>query len=677
MNNTRPQLFCQCPEKCGVEGVWRSQATYYRHNPKESPLTLKTTTSTSVTTTSMSATTTSTSATTTSASLQNPRALLAPEGIDDENSDNESDSHMDIDPPGYTDSLIDSGADSQTSAANLDSTNAPMILSEPPNEPRDLAHAHQPQQPTFLNFNSGALDEDDNMPPRPPSPTDHPLAGASHYYPAHLKPDQYFVAGCDHDDVSLGELLDSFDPEEAVKRYQANVQLVCSSENKRQYEKNRLDTGISKPTIFSGLSPEHMLGVPDCFGLDVMHAPSLNITDLLPALWCGTFDHDKITDSKDTWDWVVLTGDIWKRHGKAVADLTPYIPGSFDRPPRNPAEKINSGYKAWEWLLYFYGAGPALLYGILPTKYYINYCKVVRSIRILLQEEISPEELLESHQCYSEFSDEFEELYVQRRADRIHFVRPVIHTISHMPGETVRKGPGNIYSQWALERTIGNLGEEIKQHSNPYANLLQRAIRRCQVNALKAVIPDLEPETDKLPRLCGFGGWLHKFGDEIAEEWQPSVVKWARARLPNGQVVRSWWKEEFKTQLRSAQHVKSIQIQIQTPNSDPEFAEVLFFMILHVDDEERHLAVVSFFGPPDPHLLGILSKTYWSVKRLREADVRAIDVTSIASCVMMAPDMQYEHYRRDGSEIDRWFMMEKPGLKLASWTAASDSMEED
>ncbi|KAJ6589494.1 hypothetical protein B0H19DRAFT_979711, partial [Mycena capillaripes] len=375
-----------------------------------------------------------------------------------------------------------------------------------------------------------------------------------------------------------------------------------------------------------------------------MHAPSLNITDLLPALWRGTFDHDKTTDSKDTWDWVVLTGDIWKRHGKAVADLTPYIPGSFDRPPRNPAEKINSGYKAWEWLLYFYGAGPALLYGILPTKYYINCCKAVRSIRILLQEEISPEELLESHQRYSEFSDEFSELYVQRRADRIHFVRPVIHTISHMPGETVRKGPGNIYSQWALERTIGNLGEEIKQHSNPYANLSQRAIRRCQVNALKAVIPDLEPETDKLPRGSvdlGDGYVLlraqdscsrrvrtceeeaimdylrDEFGDEIAEEWRPSVVRWARARLPNGQVVRSWWKEEFKTQLRSARHVK-----IQTPNSDPEFAEVLFFMILHVDDEERHLAVVSFFGPPDPHLLGISSKTYWSVKHLREADVR-------------------------------------------------------
>jgi hypothetical protein len=56
-----------------------------------------------------------------------------------------------------------------------------------------------------------------------------------------------------------------------------------------------------------------------------------------------------------------------------VADLTPYILGSFDCPPHNIAEKLKSGYKAWEFQLYFYGAGPALLYGILPLKYSINY----------------------------------------------------------------------------------------------------------------------------------------------------------------------------------------------------------------------------------------------------------------------------------------------------------------
>jgi hypothetical protein len=46
---------------------------------------------------------------------------------------------------------------------------------------------------------------------------------------------------------------------------------------------------------------------------------------------------------------------------------------------------------------------------------------------------------------------------------------------------------------------IGNLGEEIRQPSNPYANLSQRGLLRCQVNPLKAMIPDLQQSLPALP----------------------------------------------------------------------------------------------------------------------------------------------------------------------------------
>jgi hypothetical protein len=57
-------------------------------------------------------------------------------------------------------------------------------------------------------------------------------------------------------------------------------------------------------------------------------------------------------------------------------------------------------------------------------------------------------------------------------------------------------------SQWTIEHTIGHFGEEIKQHSSPYANTSQRGIRRCQVNTLKAMIPDLrvDEESNSSPR---------------------------------------------------------------------------------------------------------------------------------------------------------------------------------
>ncbi|KAJ7289478.1 hypothetical protein C8J57DRAFT_1493916 [Mycena rebaudengoi] len=408
--------------------------------------------------------------------------------------------------------------------------------------------------------------------------------GASTYYPVRFKPDNYSVNGCDHDDIHLAPLLDGFDPEEAADRYKNNLRYVEEAPNKSQYEKRRLATGISKPTIFSGLDPEHILGIPDIFGLDFMHSRPL----------------------------ILLTSSLTSGFGQTVADLTKWIPGSFDRPPRNPAERISSGYKAWEFLLLFYGMGPALLYGILPEKYWRNYCKLVRAIRILLQQDILPVELAEAHSLMTAFSDEFEQLYVQRLESRMHFVRPAIHTLSHMPGETARKGPGNIYSQWALERTIGNLGQEIRQHSNPYANLAMRGIRRCQVNALTAFIPDLDPEPVFGPRgsiNVGGGFFLLRATDSckrkvrqceedaireyiddnaddegLAERWNGLVARWARARLPNGQTARSAFQESRRSDpTRAARHVKVLLDGVL------ELAEVQFYMHLVIEEKDHYI----------------------------------------------------------------------------------------
>jgi len=41
-----------------------------------------------------------------------------------------------------------------------------------------------------------------------------------------------------------------------------------------------------------------------------------------------------------------------------------------------------------------------------------------------MQENIIPDELIKAHQLMMEFSDGFEELYVQQQADQIHFIQP-------------------------------------------------------------------------------------------------------------------------------------------------------------------------------------------------------------------------------------------------------------
>jgi hypothetical protein len=225
----------------------------------------------------------------------------------------------------------------------------------------------------------------------------------------------------------------------------------------------------------------------------------LNFTDLIISLFRGTLDCEK-PDSKESWSWAVLQGTIWKAHGESVAAATPYLPGSFDRPPRNPAEKLTSGYKAWEFLLYIIGLAPALLHGILPDAEWRHLCKGVCVIHCFNQQKIPMEQLVKCHKLAIEYVAEFETLYFQGMPERIHFVRQSVHHMTHLGPEAIRLGPAALYSQWTIERTIGNLGQEIKSHSQPYANLAERALCRAQVNVLKAMIPDLDPEQAKTVR---------------------------------------------------------------------------------------------------------------------------------------------------------------------------------
>jgi len=93
------------------------------------------------------------------------------------------------------------------------------------------------------------------------------------------------------------------------------------------------------------------------------------------------------------------------------------------------------------------------------------------------QHKITQDEVHKVHLALASFAQEFEIIYCQRKATQIHFICPCLHSVVHLPSKVIRIGPPICSSQWTLEHTIGNLGEEIKQHSNPFANLSQRGIR--------------------------------------------------------------------------------------------------------------------------------------------------------------------------------------------------------
>jgi hypothetical protein len=94
--------------------------------------------------------------------------------------------------------------------------------------------------------------------------------------------------------------------------------------------------------------PDGTFGIPGTFGSDAMHLPVLNTPDLLYGLWHGSIDRDQHDfQSQHEWPWAELSRpDVWREYGVKADAAAPYWPGWYDRIPRNPAEKINSGYKA-------------------------------------------------------------------------------------------------------------------------------------------------------------------------------------------------------------------------------------------------------------------------------------------------------------------------------------------
>ncbi|KZT18346.1 hypothetical protein NEOLEDRAFT_1047069, partial [Neolentinus lepideus HHB14362 ss-1] len=356
-----------------------------------------------------------------------------------------------------------------------------------------------------------------------------------------------------------------------------------------------------------------------------MHLPALNVPDLLISLWRGTL---KCHNDDDTsmWDWAVLQGDIWQDHGKAVADARPYLPDSFGCAPRNPAEKINSSYKAWEYIIYLYCLRPGVFYRVLPAKYWRHFCKLVFGIRLAYRRCITSVEVHQGHCALLEFEHEFELLYYRRKTCRIHFVRPSLHTLTHIFPEVKRAGPPSAYTQFSMETAIGNLKEEVRQPGNPFANLAERCTRRGQINGLKALIPDLEPP-QLLPKWSmnlnngyvllhardstkwlapplhaqAIGRYYRQHLVQCQIDLQIRIQRWARLRLPNGQISRSAWKELQRSQDKPTRTNRNVKIRF---HGQIRFAEVhyYFMLSLHAQDDPKPVALISLYSKPDPTL---------------------------------------------------------------------------
>ena len=104
--------------------------------------------------------------------------------------------------------------------------------------------------------------------------------GDPHYFPVMSKPEEYTIQGCDHGDITFSD-LHAFRQNPSA-RYEHNLRYLLVSQNNKTYKARRLETGLCKATLFSGLIT---LGIPGIFTMDLMHLSVLNDPDLLLGLW--------------------------------------------------------------------------------------------------------------------------------------------------------------------------------------------------------------------------------------------------------------------------------------------------------------------------------------------------------------------------------------------------------
>ncbi|KAM6491929.1 hypothetical protein JOM56_012567 [Amanita muscaria] len=238
-----------------------------------------------------------------------------------------------------------------------------------------------------------------------------------------------------------------------------------------------------------------------------------------------------------------------------------------------------------------------------------------------------------------------------------------------------------------METTIGNLGDEVHQHSNPYANLAERALLRAQLNVLKAIQPEFDTDHDPHPR----GSFILKnsyvlqrardtspheildpeeletLHDFLVQHNLPlisSLFRWAQLHLPNGEIVRCAWKELENRNTRT-----SCNVQFKSGNF-LYYGEVQYFFCLTIVNRKRAFALISHYSEPDPELLEQSHDTLYIARYQGKQALEIVNVYSIRLVIGMVPFMLSQEEEDCAETRDQYsqcfFVAENPAMLFSA-----------
>ncbi|CUA77976.1 hypothetical protein RSOLAG22IIIB_12956 [Rhizoctonia solani] len=230
--------------------------------------------------------------------------------------------------------------------------------------------------------------------------------------------------------------------------------------------------GLNSRPVFSRL---RSLDLSTCAPYDAMHLLFENLVPNMINHWFGTF---KGLDEGSGNYTISLEG--CKKIGRLTVKAVRTTPSAFVGTLHDIFEDRHL-YKAEGYSYWFQYLGAVLLEEWLPQQYYEHYLLMRNIIDMVLQFEITDDELDELEQMVNQWVSEYEQYYYQYEAIRLPTCTLTIHALLHMP-RTIRKA-GPLWTSWAfvMERFCGFLLPAVKNRTRPYEHLDNFVQRRAQM----------------------------------------------------------------------------------------------------------------------------------------------------------------------------------------------------
>ncbi|EKM79206.1 hypothetical protein AGABI1DRAFT_40729 [Agaricus bisporus var. burnettii JB137-S8] len=367
--------------------------------------------------------------------------------------------------------------------------------------------------------------------------------------------------------------------------------------------------------------------------------------------------------------------------GKLVEEARFTLPPAFCGPIRDIYAKRQSQYKIYEWMAlvhwYIVPMGRELGMNWLVLQNFALFSRIVEFAMTPVPRTVN--DITGLQDMVNKFLEEFETIYLNDKPSNISRLRLCIFQLVHVPSHIKWHGSIRVGSQATVERSIGELGGQIRSKKSPFENLANIIFYREVTKILHLEYPELlespvKRNTSRTRQRHNVFGRL-AVQNEIemvmmsiapftTNHLKPEILpyKWGKFRLENGRFLHSMLSES-----KQASHRRSscwFEAMPEKGSNQPVFGKAIAFYQTNVpsmEDLVLYLPLVSL----RQYLPGFWVGS-WSDEMKIMAVSKLLDLIGIWS--MVGPD--------GSTSNDIYPLRKHPGLAMLTAEESAKEVEE-